>query len=368
MTQARTQITLKDVAEAASCSTAVVSTVINGARGNTLVSDELRRRVKKAAARLGYRPNFASQSLVSRRTRTLGVYIPPSPWAGPGFSYESEMLKGIEPACREHEHDLLLINLTGDQSPQACLDKFAQRRIDGVLLVHTESGSPWIQELVVAGCNVVAIDYMNPSPGLNAMIFDNVAAVHLAVDHLISLGHRQIGFLGPCSQQPTQDAIARQDTFMQYVRECGLELPDEWVFDVRRAPRALKADEDVCQREGLWGAQHIVALGSKGPTAWMAYGDLVAVSAMPHLHAGGVRVPEDISLIGVDDSEWCRMVWPQLSSIAHPLQEMGRAAVELLIELSERGESSRPAGARGVHRMFAPQLVARQSTAPLRQS
>jgi DNA-binding LacI/PurR family transcriptional regulator len=363
MTQARTQTTLKDVARAADCSTAVVSTVINRARGNTFVSSELRKRVEAAARELGYRPNFASRSLVSNRTRTLGVYIPPAPWAGPGFSYDGEILKGIEPACRARGYDLLLINLTGNQAPQACLDKFAERRIDGVLLVHAEPGSPWIGDLVASGHNVVAIDYANPEPGLNAMVFDNPAVSRMAVDHLMTLGHRKIGFLGSCMDPVSKDGMARQMAFLDYARQRGLEVRPEWVFDAMRSERALRPEEPVCEIEGVWGARHILKLGAAGPTAWLAYGDMVAVHAMRHLQAAGVRVPEDVSLIGVDDSEWCRMVTPQLSSIGHPLSEMGRRAVELLIQISENDKA-----VRGVHEVFAPRLAARGTTAPLATS
>jgi len=366
MTPARTQVTLKDVARVAECSTAVVSTVINRARGNTLVSEELRKRVEEAARKLGYRPNFASRSLVSRRTRTLGVYIPPAPWSGPGFAYEGEILKGIEHACRTRGYDLLLINLTGDQEPQACIEKFGERRIDGLLLVHAEPGSLWIRDLLNAGCNVVAVDYANPDADLNAMVFDNAGVSRVAIDHLVQLGHRKIGFLGSCKDPISKDGMARQVAFLEYAREVGVEVKPEWVYDVTRAPRPLRDDEHVCQLEGLWGAQHILSLGKDGPTAWMVYSDLVAANAMPHLQANGVCIPEDVSLIGVDDAYWCHMTNPPLSSIGHPLYEMGQRAVELLIEISERTpDTDQPSRTtRGVHELFAPRLVARGTTAP----
>ncbi len=360
-TRSRASITLKDVALAADCSTAVVSTVINRARGNTLVSRELRQRVQRVAKELGYRPNFASRSLISNRTRTLGVYIPPGPWSGPGFSYDGEILKGIEKACGLKGYDLLLINLTGDQPPHACLDKFTERRMDGLLLVHAEPGSGWVRDLLEAECDIVAVDYANPETGLNAMVFDNAAVGGMAVDHLVELGHRKIGFLGSCRDPVSQDGMIRQLAFLKRATELKVEVRSEWVFDLMRSERPLRADEGVCETEGLWGAEHILRLGKEGPTAWVAYGDLVAVHAMRHLQAAGVRLPQDISLMGVDDSEWCRMVTPALSSIAHPLSEMGRRGAELLIEIIESGKLLEER--RGICETFTPRLAARGTTA-----
>jgi DNA-binding LacI/PurR family transcriptional regulator len=354
------QITLKDVARAAKCSTAVVSTVINRARGNTLVSAELRRRVETTARELGYRADFASRSLVRKSTQTLGIYIPPGPWAGTGFAYESEILTGVEEICRERNYDLLLINLTGNQTPDICEAKLTERRIDGLLLVHVEPGSPWVRDLAQVGHNIVAVDYPSAEPGVNVISFDNAAAARVAVDHLVDLGHRRLGYIGSCREPVHHDAAVRQQAFLQRAAELGLELRPEWVFDRERSPHKLRPDDAVCQVEGQLAADYILSLGSAGPTAWLAYGDMVAAFAMPRLQAGGVRIPQDLSLMGVDDSHWCQMVTPHLTSVRHPLREMGRRAAELLINNAIThvdGDSSS-------QEMARPQLVVRQSTAP----
>ncbi len=354
-------ITLKDVARVANCSTAVVSTVINKARGNTLVSHAMRRRVEKAASDLGYRPNFASRSLVRKRSSTFGIYIAPGPWSGPGFGYEGEILKGIEPAARAQGYDLLLINLTGNQTPDACLEKFAERRIDGLLLLHAEPDSPWIGELAGAGHSLVAIDYPHPQPGLSVISFDNNAVSVLAVRHLLELGHRRIGFLGSCRDPVNRDAAIRQASFIHEMRQRGLDVEPEWIFDVRRIDRPLRPDEAVCQLEGAMGAAHIRKLGKAGPTAWVAYGDLPAVTTVTQLQQSGLRVPDDLSIVGVDDSEWCGMISPALTSVRHPLREMGRRAVELLIaNASNDTDSPREP----VQITLSPELIARRSSAP----
>lgn len=358
-------VTIKDVARRAGCSPAVVSTVVNGAKGNTMVGARTRQRVLRAARELGYRTNFASRSLVRRRTSTLGIYIPPSPWSGLGFSYDDTILRGVETACRASDHDLLLINMTGTLGPQVCLDKFAERRIDGLVLIHAEPGSPWIGDLVAAGRNVVAVDYSNPEPGLDAVVFDNAAAGRLAVEHLVSLGHRRIGFIGSCRQPPSLDGLLRQQGFLEAMAAHGLPVRPAWVFDHHLLERPLRPQDEVCQAEGLAGARHIVSLGPRGPTAWIAYADLVAVNVLSGLRTAGKRVPLELSVMGVDDSEWCRVATPPLASLRHPLEEMGRAAVELLVARSAAG-GSRTSGRLprvGRHVIFQPELVARESTA-----
>ena len=356
-------VTIKNVARRAGCSPAVVSTVVNGARGNTVVGSALREQVLRAAADLGYRRNFASRSLVNQRTRTLGVYIPSSPWAGLGYSYDDTILRGVEAASREHGYDLLLISLTGSQAPAACLDKFAERRIDGLILVHVDEEAPWVGELLARGCSVVAADYTGREEGLDAMVFDNLAVSRVAVEHLAGLGHRRIGFVGSCRQPASRDSVLRQQGFLEVTAEMSLEVAPEWVFDGRLLARPIAPDDGVCQIEGRAAAQHIVALGQRGPTAWVAYCDLVAVTMLPILRAAGVPVPEQVSLMGVDDSEWCRVVDPPLTSVGHPLEDMGRRAVEQLVSRIETDTVDGAGGTRqGMRVVFPPTVVPRLST------
>jgi LacI family transcriptional regulator len=361
MAKLRTHVTLKDVALHARCSTAVVSTVINNAKGNTQVSEETRRRVLESSRELMYRPNFASRSLVSRRSQTLGVYVPPSPGAGLAHSYESFILRGIDTGCRAHGYDLLVINLTGELTPDACFDKFAERRIDGLLVVHAEPTHTQLLDMIRTNPNVVLVDYPHADPQLNLVMFDNRAASRLPLEHLVKLGHQRIGFLGSCREPANADSIAREQAFVEMVNEIGLELKNEWIFNAHRLPRPLRPEEQVCHLEAKLGAAHIAKLGSSGPTAWIVYSDFVAALALPHLHDLGVRIPEQISLIGVDDSTFCEMVSPSLTAVRHPLEEMGKRAVEMLIEIAERPPDEPPRI--GIHEIYSPTLVPRQSTA-----
>ena len=362
MIRAKGYPTLKDVARMAQCSPAVASTVINGARGNTVVGKAMRERVMRVAAELGYRSNFASRSLVQQRTRTLGIYIPPSPWSGLGYSYDDTILRGVEGGCREHGYDLLLLNMTGSQPPRVCLEKFAERRIDGLILIHVEVGAPWLPELIRRNRNIVAVDYSCDAPEVDAIMFNNAAVGQLVVDHLVEQGHRRIGFVGSCRSPVNRDAAIRLEGFRRAIASLGLELRPEWIFDDRLMSKPLSPNDAVCQIEGREAARHAVALGKEGPTAWIAYSDLVAVMMLGTLKASGVAVPRDLSIVGVDDSELCRMVDPPLTSVGHPLREMGRLAVDRLVAGIGRQEKALE-GAAGMKTMLDPTLVVRESTA-----
>lgn len=358
------QATLRDVAELAKCSTAVVSTVINNAKGNTLVSDEMERKVREAARQLGYRPNFASRSLARRQTRTLGVYIPPRPWSGSGYAYEGAMLRGIEATCRAKGYDLLLVNMTGEVSPEACARTLAESRIDGLLLMHMVSGEPWLRDLLEVSEHVVGVDYTRPEPFLDAVTFDNMEVGRMAVKHLMSLGHRKLGFVGSFTDPASVDGSLRQQGFMEAVKEAGLELNPKWIIDRRTRPGAIREEDPVCQMEGVLAAQYIESLPHhERPTAVAVYTDLAALYLVQSLAKRGIRVPTDLSVMGVDNSEWARVCDPMLTTVRHPLEEMGAGAVEMLIAKSAESAAMVPVEERrGMHVVFPPELVVRDST------
>jgi DNA-binding LacI/PurR family transcriptional regulator len=126
----------------------------------------------------------------------------------------------------------------------------------------------------------------------------------------------------------------------------------------------LRPEQAVCQIEAQLAAQYILGLGARRPTAWIAYNDLVAVHLIRHLQAAGIRLPEQLSVVGVDDSEWCSLSSPALTSVRHPLEQMGRCAANLLIEKSEG--QARSGKGKSQRIVFPPEMAVRESTAPCR--
>lgn len=363
---------LKDVARQARCSIGVVSTVLNGASGNIVVGKETRQRVQQVAKELGYRPNFAARSLVRRSTRTLGIYIMPnSPSTNLGNAYEGQIINGIETVCDAYDYDLLLINLGGHKTPERCLHQIAERRADGLILIRVDGSPDWLKDLRQACSRIVLVDSMEPDPRIPAVCFDNLAAMRLAVEHLAGLGHRRIGFLGTCLQPPVMSSAFRQQAFVQFIEETGLAWSSQWIHDgsVMRSA-SFNPAAFHCQQEACLGARYFMSLPEPRPTALVAYNDLVAASACKELRKLGVRVPEQMSIVGLGNvpvSEYCE---PALTTLSQPMYEMGRRAAELLIG-DPADAAAQPPGRcspHTPHELFEPQLVLRQSTAPPAES
>lgn len=353
---------LKDIAREVGCSLAAVSKVLNKSKGNTVVSQETRERIVEAARRMNYRPNHAAQALASRRARAIGAYVVPSPHGGLGNNlYEPGILGGVEKACRHYGYDLLLINLAGDQKLSECSRKFEEKRIDGIVLVRLRGQSQWLNELRETCDRIVVIDH-SPLSEINTVEFDNVAAVEIALNHLWELGHRSIGFLGPCHENPMDDVLIRQRAFVDAMKR--MNVTDPVVHDATCMDKLLPLEGDYCRQEGDAGAQYILSLGSRRPTAFIAYNDLVAASACQWLCQAGMDLPGEMSVVGIDNSFLCDYAIPQLTSVVHPLGEMGYAAGKVLIEQIEgqlpAGEPNKP-----IRKRFSPSLFVRSSTMAL---
>ena len=209
----KNNVTLKTVAETAGCSIAVVSTVLNGARGNTKFSASVRQRILDVAAELGYHPNFASRSLKTRRSMTLGIYVQPKRWRSLSNDYEMAIFRGAEQAARDRRYNLLVLNISSRELPESCAEKIAEARIDGVILIHSDSNAEWIDRLLQVSTNIVAIDQPDAQTGRRRVVFDTRAALELAVKELVKAGHRRIGFAGGCLAELPRDSFLREEAF-----------------------------------------------------------------------------------------------------------------------------------------------------------
>jgi LacI family transcriptional regulator len=352
-------VTIRDVALAAGVSRPAVSVALNASKGNTRVSDETRRRVQTIAAQLGYRPHFASRSLARRRAQSLGVFVEPSEWAGLGFDYEGSILKGVEAVCREHDYDIVAINLGGDQTPESCGHKFEEKRIDGLLLLHVQSNAQWVAPLCALHHNVATVNYYGPCRGLDILNFDNVAAGRLAVRHLADMGHRRLGYLGSLDTYTGLGTEQRRNGLLTEVAALGLECRPEWILDPPN--RAfMAANEALPYAERFAAAADVIAnLRRDGPTAWLAYCDIIAVRVCRWLSRRGLRIPRDLSLMGIDNAQYSEFHDPSLSTVQQPFSEMGAQAAELLIRRAEQGFVECP----HTLQLSAPALVVRESTA-----
>lgn len=354
-------VTIRDVAQAAGVSAPVVSTVLHGSKGNTRVSPATRQRVMEVAGRLGYRPHFASRSLARKRSETLGIFVSPTPGAGMGYEYEGSILQGVERACRELGYDILAINLGGQQTPDTCDHKFVEQRIDGLLLLHVEADADWVAPLCTRHPNVAAVNYYGDFRGMDILNYDNVAAGRLAARHLAALGHRRIGYLGWLLPKPGVGTAQRCQGLVEECRSLGLDTRPEWILDFPH-PLFARPEADLpYELRFAQAARAMADLRPKGPTAWLAYNDMTAMRVCQQLAGLGLRVPQDLSVMGIDDAPSGQYFAPAIATVRQPFDEMGAEAVHRLVRRAEQGLGACP------HAFLhsTPTLVARASAAPV---
>ena len=326
-------VTRADVAKLAGVSTSTVSYVLSGVRP---IGEETRRRVQAAMDELGYTPNALARNLRTARTRLIVALLPDI--ANPFFS---EVIRGIEQVAHESGYSVLLGETQSSLvREQAYADMVAARQADGIITM-----SPRVPSIPIQGRLPVvnACEYVKDSQ-ICSVYVDNVAAAASAVDYLVMLGHRDIAFVaGPPSSPICVD------------RELGYQLALQRAGIALNAALAAVGDFSIEA-----GERAIDLLLSRGQpfSAVFCSNDEMAIGAMRALGARGLRVPEDVSVVGFDDIRFARYTSPALTTIAQPKNALGREATTMLIELlNDPAVPPRK-------RVLSADLVIRGSTAP----
>ncbi|MEB8679996.1 ribose operon transcriptional repressor RbsR [Cronobacter malonaticus] len=303
--------TMKDVARLAGVSTSTVSHVINKDR---FVSEAIRLRVEDAIRTLNYAPSALARSLKLNQTRTIGMLITAS--SNPFFS---ELVRGVERSCFERGYSLVLCNTDGDeQRMNRNLETLLQKRVDGLLLLCTETHqpSPAIMKRYPA-IPTVMMDW-SPFDGGSDVIQDNsLLGGDIATRYLIDKGYTRIACVtGPLDKTPARLRLEGYRTAMQ---RAGLPVADgyEVIGDFEFAG-------------GLRAMQSLLAL-PEPPQAVFMGNDAMAVGAYQALYQAGLRIPQDIALVGYDDIELASYMTPPLTTIHQPKDELGELAIDVLI-------------------------------------
>jgi len=253
------------------------------------------------------------------------------------------------------------MSMSTPQERRAGLAKVAQGRVDGLILLRPWARRPWLQELAAVTNRIVAVDHTEPFPGGHSLMVDYGPGMTQAVAHLVQLGHQRLGFIGhlPMVEDPRADL--RRKAFERAVADARLPLDERWIYDRRKIP-AGRCRARGARGRRILGRRAFAGAGAEGPTAWCAFQDLTATGALARCYERDVRVPEYVSLIGIENSQLAEVSVPAMTSIAHPLNEMGRRAVEILI--TEESESSPTGSVSAMEQTF---LVTRGSTASVRR-
>ncbi|MBN1963202.1 MAG: LacI family DNA-binding transcriptional regulator [Anaerolineae bacterium] len=333
--------TIRDVAQAAGVSPSTVSHVINETR---YVSPSTRARVQEAMATLNYRPNRLARSLRNRETRTFGVLLPNS--ANPFFA---QVLLGIEAACFDHGYNVLMGNANDDPRRELFyLELLLAKQVDGVLLVSTRAYDEAREVLRYHDAAVIIVDRSPADSEFDTVFADNERGGALATRHLVGLGHRRIGCIaGPSQLTPSADRVTG---YRRALQEAGIAVDE-----------ALIMPGDFSHGSGYRACQRLLRAANR-PSAIFVANDLMAVGALCAIHEAGLRVPQDVSVIGFDDIPLASYTVPRLTTIRQPSQEVGRVAVEMILRrLQVRHDPPR-------YERLPVTLVERDSCAPYANS
>ncbi|ELY9424865.1 ribose operon transcriptional repressor RbsR [Cronobacter dublinensis] len=303
--------TMKDVARLAGVSTSTVSHVINKDR---FVSDAIRVRVEDAVRTLNYAPSALARSLKLNQTRTIGMLITAS-----SNPFYSELVRGVERSCFERGYSLVLCNTEGDeQRMNRNLETLLQKRVDGLLLLCTETHQP--SPAIMTRYPAIPTVMMDWSPfdGDSDVIQDNsLLGGDIATRHLIEKGFTRIACVtGPLDKTP---ARLRLEGYRAAMQRAGLPVPEGY-----------EVIGDFEFGGGLRAMQSLLAL-PEPPQAVFMGNDAMAVGAYQALYQAGLRIPQDIALVGYDDIELARYMTPPLTTIHQPKDELGELAIDVLI-------------------------------------
>jgi LacI family transcriptional regulator len=334
----RAKATIRDIASLAGVSIATVSRVLNDRPD---VAPETREAVLQVVREHGFSLNRGARGLSAGRTGIVGVTLPFVHAAYFAFIlsgitealYEQDMRAVLCPTLHEHDREVTL------------LERLMRGTTDGAVLMLPQESAEELRALQSHGYPFVVVDSRHPLPDdVPCVTAAHTAGAKRATGHLLGLGHKRIGVVtGPQGWSATEERLAGYHAALGaagVLREPELEVEGDWLIS-----------------GGFDGAEQLLDL-PKPPTAIFAFNDNMAVGVLQAARTRGLRVPEDLSLVGFDDSEQASIVTPPLTTVRQPLAEMGRMATSLLTRLLERQRVE------ALRVQLATKLVVRESTAP----
>jgi len=328
-------VTLKAVAQHVGLTPGTVSAVLNDAPSARSIPQDTKNRIHAAAKELNYRPNFFARTLRNKRTYTIGVIAEEI-----GDSYGSAIISGIEQHLRKHGYFFLTVAHRHDSELLSQYSRMlSERGVEGIITVDTTvHEEPALPTVAVAGHKKVK--------GVTNVILDHHRAAVLALTYLKELYHERIAFM--IGNPKSSDSKERWDAICEVAAQMGMKIDCELVGQIE--------SEEATPMLGYPVAQQLLAKG-KPFTALFAYNDISAIGAIRVLQEKGLRVPQDVSVMGFDDVPGAAFYTPSLTTVRQPLNRMGEVAAQSLLERIE-GKKEYPSEI-----AIEPELVVRESTA-----
>ena len=331
-------VTIKDIAKELGISASTVSRALSD---SPLVNAKTKRVVLQTAERMGYQRNELARALVKGSSGAVGLLVPDI--TNPFFS---DVARGVGGIADRIGAGVILCNTDGRIDRELNYIRLMRRkRVDGLLLCSTTVDAPYLNELERAHIPFILVSRLSGKGDVPYVITDDRAGAQLAVEHLIDLGHRRIGFIGgPENVQASRD---RMDAYLDTVESHHLEIDSAW-----------RSYAGFTQAAGREAAQRMLTLPQR-PSAIFAANDVTALGVLEVAEGLGMRVPEDLSLVGYDDISYASLPRIQLTTIAQPAVEMGQIAATWLFEALRDSDVQR------LQRTLAPRLIVRSTTAPV---
>ena len=305
---------IRTVAAVAKVSIATVSRTING---SPLVSDRLSKRVWQAIRQLNYFPNTHARTLVSGRSRLFGIIV--ENITNPFFP---ELIQKFEEIAVAHGYEILVSSSNSDPMIlTSCVRRMLERKVEGVAVMTFGEEEPVLDQLVNRNVPIVLAEFKLDDPKASTILLDYSTGIHAAVNHLAGLGHTKIAFLaGP---HKLHSAITRENDFRTAMKTARLPLQKEWIIEC-----------DHTLKGGVAGYGQLQGLG-KRPTAIVCSNDMTAIGVLRAAYMEGLRVPQDLSVIGLDDIDFAEFTLPPLTTICLSRADLARAAFDALRQQAE---------------------------------
>jgi LacI family transcriptional regulator/LacI family repressor for deo operon, udp, cdd, tsx, nupC, and nupG len=326
-------VTIKDIAKTAGVSHTTVSRAL---KGNPAISLETRERIQQLARHMGYVPSAVAQSLLSRRTQTIGMVI--TTIADP---FIVQVVEGAEQTAQEAGYSVFLSSSHNNPNREiAVVETFRRRRVDAIIVTSSRVGSLYSSQLDQIEIPVVLINNQEEGEYLHSVAVDDLQGARLAIEHLLALGHRRIGYIG-ATDRPKSNG-RRLAGYRAALAQCGLICDPALVL-------SSATGSDI--ERGRVGLESFLAAGV---TAVFCYNDLMAIGLLLACHQHRVAVPQELSVVGFDDIEPALYTTPPLTTIRQPRLKLGQLAMTMTLDLLKGQETQ--------DRILPCELVEREST------
>ena len=332
-------VKLTDIAKKLDVSPGTVSKALNDKSG---VGKELRKKIKREAKKLGYKPNPIAQRLSTNKSRTIGVFMLNRDNIRLKENFGIEIVDGITELANHAQYDILLFTITNDDQC-SYLELCKERKVEGAIFISLCSDDPQLEDIKKSEFPIAVIDLKLKGKNLGYITSDNYSGIQRALDYLFEMGHRKIGFIKSCAGAEVSQI--RFNAYRDYLQTEDLYQKD-YVWQ-----------GDFSKESGQQVAEEILGKTNK-PTAIIAANDLMALEAMNTFKQSGVKVPQDISIIGFDDILAARYSDPSLTTVAQDGIGLGKEAAQFILN-SLRGQETTS------EKLLTTKLIIRDSVARL---